>query len=231
MASSPPPSLGIRLFAPPDAHATAAAHARGLSHDFVTRFGEGFLAAYHRAFAASPHGAVIVADDRRTGRAVGALLGTFDTPAHYGFLVRRHGAGLAVLAASRALRDPSLAVDLARSRAGRYARGIGRAIFQGHSKTPKKRGEADQSGFLAHLVVEREYRGRGVGASLVAAYETQARNIGLRRLELATLPDERGAGPFYERLGWEYGGERVSKSGERFALYAHALAEGVDTEC
>jgi GNAT superfamily N-acetyltransferase len=225
-----PTSLGTRFFAPPDTVYTPGLHSKGLPHDFVTRFGERFLAGYHQAFADSPHGAVIVADDRRTGRVIGVLLGTFDTPVHYGFLVRRHGTGLAVRAASRALRDPSLAVDLARSRAGRYARGIGRSIFQGHSKT-LKRGEADQSGFLAHLVVEREYRGRGVGASLVAAYETQARNIGLRRLELATLPDERGAGPFYERLGWEYGGERVSKSGERFALYAHALAEGVDTEC
>jgi GNAT superfamily N-acetyltransferase len=230
MNSPLPPSIETRLFAPPDAPATAAAHARGLSHDFVTRFGERFLADYHRAFADSPHGTVIVADDQETGRVIGVLLGTFDTPVHYGHLVRRHGAGLAVRAASQAIRDPGLGIELARSRAGRYARGIGRSIFGGKRNSPEE-GVLDLTGFLAHLVVEEKYRGRGVGSSLVETYETKARDAGLRRLELATLPDERGAGSFYERLGWAYEGERASKSGERFALYARVLDDGGGGEC
>lgn len=229
MDRSLPPSVGTRLFAPPDAPVTAAVHARGLSHDFVTRFGGRFLAGYHQAFADSPHGTVAVADDQETGRVIGVLLGTFDTPAHYSHLVRRHGVGLAVRAAYQSVRDPGLGMELARSRAVRYARGIGRSIFGGKRNSPKEE-VLDRTGFLAHLVVEEKYRGRGVGASLVGTYETKARDAGLRRLELATLPDERGAGPFYERLGWEYEGERISKSGERFALYARALEDGGD-EC
>lgn len=41
---------------------------------------------------------------------------------------------------------------------------------------------------------------------------------GLRRLELVTLPDERGAAPFFERMGWRRGGEVTSRSGERYAF-------------
>ncbi len=227
MNSPLPPSIGTRLFAPPDARVTAAVHARGLPHDFVTRFGERFLAGYHLAFADSPHGTVLVADDRETGRVIGVLLGTFDTSAHYGHLVRRRGVGLAARAASQAIRDPGLGMELARSRAGRYARGIGRSIFGGKRNIPEEEA-LDRTGFLAHLVVEEKYRGRGVGASLVETYETKARDADLRRLELATLPDERGAGPFYERLGWIYESERISKSGERFALYARELEDGAE---
>ncbi len=225
-----PPSLGTRLFAPPDVADTPGLHARGLPHDFVTRFGERFLARYHLAFAQSPYGTAIVADDHETGRVVGILLGTLDTPAHYGFLVRSHGMGLAMRAMAQAIRHPSLGKDLAKSRAGRYARGIARSVFRGRRKRPEK-GGWDRTGFLAHLVVEEEYRGCGVGSSLVAAYQARARDAGLQRLELATLPDERGAGPFYERLGWEYEGERVSRSGERFALYARLLEEGGTAGC
>lgn len=213
------------MLAPPDAPATAAVHARGLPHDFVTRFGERFLAAYHLAFADSPHGAAIVADDRETGRAVGVLLGTLDTPAHYGFLVRQHGIGLALRATARAVRDPRLGRDLAKNRAGRYARGIVRSAFLRRKNNPGKEA-LDRIGFLTHLVVAEEYRGSGVGSLLVAAYELRARAAGLRRLELATLPDDRGAGPFYEKVGWARDGERTSKSGERFAVYSRLLQRG-----
>lgn len=213
------------MLAPPDAPVTAAVHARGLPHDFVTRFGERFLASYHLAFAGSPHGAAIVADDRETGRAVGVLLGTLDTPAHYGFLVRQHGIILAARATAQAVRDPQLGKELAKSRAGRYARGIVRSVFRGRRENPKKEA-LEEIGFLTHLAVAEEYRGRGVGSLLVSAYETRARAAGLSRLELATLPDNRGAGPFYEKLGWSREGELTSKSGERFALYSRSLWQG-----
>lgn len=229
MDSRLPSSVGMQMLAPPDASATASVHGRGLPHDFVTRFGKRFLAQYHLAFADSPHGTAIVADDRRTGRVVGVLLGTLDTPSHYGFLVRRHGVALATLAAARAVRDPALGRDLAQNRAGRYAGGIARSVFGNRRESQKE--ALEQVGFLTHLVVEEEYRGRGVGSLLVAAYEAKAWTAGLRRLELATMPDKHGAGPFYERLGWEHEGERTSRSGERFALYTRALPEGEGAGC
>ena len=42
-------------------------------------------------------------------------------------------------------------------------------------------------------------------------------------LLLVTLPDERGAGPFYSWMGWTFSEEIVSRSGERYALYTRLL--------
>lgn len=219
-----PPAVSIRQFAPPDVLQTSALHLRALPDDFVTRFGQRFLARYHLAFAESPYATVIVASDYTTGQTVGALLGTLDTPAHYGWLVRHHGASLALWAVVRAIRDPKLAWDLVRTRAARYIRGIVRSFIPDSGKREKSRDNG--VGLLAHVMVADDQRGRGIGSSLVEAYENRARHAGLERLELATLPDSRGAGPFYEKIGWEYGGERISQSGERFALYHRALLDG-----
>lgn len=218
-----PSAVGIRQFAPPDVLQTSALHLRALPDDFVTRFGERFLARYHLAFAESPHATVIVASDYTTGQTVGALLGTLDTPAHYGWLVRHHGVGLAVQAAARAIRHPKLGRDLVQTRATHYVRNIVRSLI------PKKRSgrwensRDDRVGLLAHVMVADDQRGRGIGSSLVEAYEIRASYAGLERLELATLPDSRGAGPFYEKIGWENGGERIRQSGERFIVYYRTL--------
>lgn len=218
-----PPTVSIRQFAPPDVAQTSTLHLHTLPDDFVTRFGERFLTRYHLAFAESPHAVVIVASDYTTGHTVGALLGTLDTPAHYGWLVRRHGAGLAAQAIARTIRAPKLGGDLVRTRAVRYIRGIARSFLPRKHSGKREKIRDNDVGLLAHVMVAGDQRGRGIGSSLVAAYENRARHAGLERLNLATLPDSRGAGPFYEKIGWEYGGERISQSGERFALYHRGL--------
>lgn len=220
-----PAGVGVRFFTYNDAARTAALHARELPGDFLTRFGEGFLRSYHLAFAQSPHAVVAVADDRTTGRVVGALFGTLDTRAHYDFLVRRHGPELALRIAARSVRDPGLARDLLRSRAKRYVRGVVRSLFSGKRAGAPEDRPVERVGMLAHVMVAGDYRQRGVGAALAAVYEARARAAGLDRLELVTFPDDRGAGPFYERIGWQHGGERVSRSGERFEFYSRLLTE------
>jgi GNAT superfamily N-acetyltransferase len=82
----------------------------------------------------------------------------------------------------------------------------------------------EQVGFLTYVAVDVERRGRGIGGALLSAYEGLAREAGLDRLELVTVLGERGAGPFYDRMGWAYAGERVSRSGERYALYVRYLS-------
>lgn len=220
-----PPAVSIRQFAPPDVLQTSTLHLRALPDDFVTRFGERFLARYHAAFAGSPYATVIVASDYTTGQTVGALLGTFATPAHYGWLVRHHGASLALWAAVRAIRNPKLGWDLVRTRAARYIRGIARSFIPEKHSGKGEKSRDNGVGLLAHVMVAGDQRGCGIGSSLVEAYENRARHAGLERLELVTLPDSRGAGPFYEKIGWEYGGARISQSGERFALYHRALLD------
>lgn len=226
MSGELPPVVGIRSSVPHDIFQAAQLHLREFPHDFIIRFGERFLARYYLTFAESPHAEAFVAIDYRTGRVVGTLLGTLDTPAHYGFLVRRHGLGLASFALLGALRDPGLGGDLLRTRAVRYARGIARYLFRRRSSCEVKEHKDERIGLLAHVAVDSGWRGLGIGRSLVAAYETRTREAGLDRLELVTLPDERGAGSFYDKIGWKYEGERVSRSGERFALYALSLTKG-----
>ncbi|MGI9049877.1 MAG: GNAT family N-acetyltransferase [Rubrobacteraceae bacterium] len=223
-----PNPISIRLFAPPDIVQTSALHLRELPDDFVTQFGERFLARCHQAFAESPYAMVIVANDYATGRVVGALLGTLDAPAHYRWLVRHHGAELALRGASRAILHPSLGRDLVGTRVDRYARGIVRALIPKQPSGERKDSLPRRVGLLAHVMVAGDYHRCGIGSSLVAAYEIRAKYAGLDQLELATLPDGWGAGPFYERIGWKHGGERMRKSGERVTLYYRMLPKDVE---
>ncbi len=209
----------VRKLAPGETDAAARLHLRELPHEFLTRLGRGFLARYYLAFAESPHAVALAAASDRDGLE-GILIGTLDTRAHYSLLLRRHGFALAAQAALRALRHPSLALELLRTRSSRYLRGILRYLRPGEEAREET---SERVGFMAFIAVARELRGRGTGGALLKAYERLAREGGLDRLELVTLPDERGAGPFYKRMGWEYSGERVSRSGERYALYVRRL--------
>lgn len=210
-----------RPLAPGEARAAAELHVRELPHEFLTRFGPGFIGRYYRAFVESPHAAALAVTDPDTERLGGVLLGTFDTGAHYAFLVRRHGVALAGHAALQALGHPALARDLIRTRLHRYLRGIFRSV--NFERRPE--GAPERVGFMAYIAVAGDRRSRGMGGALIEAYEDLARNRGLDRLELVTLPDERGAGPFYSRAGWVHESEITSRSGETYALYSRSLRD------
>lgn len=217
----------VRQLAPEEIREAASLHERELPHEFLTRFGTAFLARYYGAFAESPDAVALAAVDTRSGDLEGILIATFDTRAHYSNLVRLHGTALARNATLQALCHPSLARDLIKTRLLRYARGILRSLNKGSKSTEKQDASpeppAERVGFLTYVAVSREHRGRGIGGALLEAYERMAREAKLDRLELVTTPNERGAGPFYLRAGWTYAGERVSRSGERYALYIRVL--------
>lgn len=211
----------------------ARLHDRELPHEFLTRFGPGFLSCYYRAFVESPHAVALAANvdglessglsgRRRLG---GVLIGTFDTGAHYSYLVRRHGLRLALSTLRQSVRSPRLAIELLRTRLVRYLRGILRSL--GYTARTEKKGAAERDGervgFLAYVAVDNGLRGQGVGRRLFEAYEELAREAGLRRLELVTLPDERGAAPFFESAGWKRKGEITSRSGELYAFFTKTL--------
>lgn len=52
------------------------------------------------------------------------------------------------------------------------------------------------------LVIQADWRGRGLGRGLLAALEDWARSRGAARLQLLADRDNRGALDFYRRLGW-----------------------------
>lgn len=220
-------TAGVRSLTREELREAAWLHTRELPHEFLTRFGPGFLARYYRAFVESPYATALAVPGEATNRLDGVLLATFDTPAHYALLVRRHGLALAGHAALRALRSPRFARDLLRTRLMRYARGIvrglGRGIARSAGSEERREVSPERVGFMAYVAVAADRRGRGIGGSLLRAYEEQARAAGLKRLDLVTFPDERGAGPFYSRIGWTFSEEIVSRSGERYALYTRSL--------
>lgn len=217
---------GIQPLETSDVRAAGFLHEKELPHEFLTRFGPGFLSRYYRAFVESPYATALGAWSPAGGNELqGVLIGTFDTGAHYAYLVRHHGRALALHTLLQSFRRPKLALDVLRTRLVRYARGIYRSIkyATSHEKKDLSGEEREKVGFVAYVAVRSGSRGSGVGGALLKAYEGLAREAGLDRLDLVTLPDERGAGPFFSRLGWNYEGERVSRSGEKYALYTLTL--------
>lgn len=105
----------------------AELHQEVLGMEFIAQFGGLFLRRYHRAWRASPGSVALVAEDR-SGRVVGFLLGSLDPGAHIAGMVCRHGFALAVTMVVGAGRRPRLAMELVRSRLGRYVRGIWRVV-------------------------------------------------------------------------------------------------------
>lgn len=209
----------------------ALLHARELPHEFLIRFGPGFLNRYYKAFVESPYAVALAArvnDEESTGGSGGldgVLIGTFDTKAHYSHLVRRHGLGLGLNALLQVGKRPQLAGELLRTRLLRYLRGILRALSYttgSGAKSHVDRG-GDSVGFVTYVAVDGSRRGHGIGGRLLEAYEELAREVGMRRLELVTLPDERGAAPFFDSMGWRREGEITSRSGERYALFTRDL--------
>lgn len=223
--TEPSPRFSIRAMSLLDIPAAVRLHERELTGDFVSRFGGRFLSRLYRAFLKSLHAQALVSVSPRTGDITGVLLGVLDTPAHNSFLLRRHGPALAFYAIGRSLLHPALARDVLRTRARRYARGVARSVFAGKRGEKPERHDTERVGVISYVMVDGGRRGCGIGTSLVAAYEERARCAGLDRLELVTHPGGRGAGPFYDRIGWRCAGERISGNGERFALYTRHLGE------
>ncbi len=56
--------------------------------------------------------------------------------------------------------------------------------------------------YVDDLVIGKEFRSQGIGQTLLAFAETQAREWGCRGLRLCTGFENEGARRFYEREGW-----------------------------
>lgn len=65
----------------------------------------------------------------------------------------------------------------------------------------------DRSPWVMGMVVDPQWRGRGVGQALMAALEARAAALGYRRLWVAT----RDAAGFYERCGWRPAGTAATE--------------------
>lgn len=215
-----------------DAGRSARIHRDELGMEFLARFGTRFLVAYHRAWIRSPAGLALAATDG--DRLVGVMLATLDPAAHYRWMLRRAGPGLALRMVAASLVRPALGRELVVTRAGRYAGAIRRHLLAARTAGrgsatssvrvdpapagPGRGGAGPVVGEVTHLMVTAGSRGTGAGRALLETTEAQAALAGLDELVLVTPPDLEARG-FYGHLGWVEDGEMSSRSGEAFIRF------------
>lgn len=173
----------------------AGLHLRCLNHGLFPALGKNFLRAYLNTFVASPFGLALLAEN--AGKPVGFLVGTSDDGAHYRYVVRRHGAMLALRGLIALLRRPAVAWRFAKTRAFRYVRGTIR-LATATSGPPSSGKDA----VLAHMVVVPQARGYGVGSALAQFFVRQMDSGRVSGVRLTTRSNSAGASGFYEKLGW-----------------------------
>lgn len=212
--------MEIRPLLPAESSRSASIHHEVLGMEFLARFGPGFLAAYHRAWAASPAGLALVALDRDHSM-TGVVLASVDPATHYRWMLTHAGPELGLRLAAQSVRHPALARQLVATRATRYARAVWRQL----ARTPvPAAGIGPRSGEVTHLMVRPAARGLGTGAALLAEVERRALLAGSRELVLVTPPDLE-ARRFYEHLGWTPTGAVTSRSGELFIRFSRQLTQ------
>lgn len=214
--AAPRPLLLTHLEA---AHLAAAAslHAEALPHGFFPRLGRSFLEAYLATYADDPAGVAIAAVE--DGELVGFVVGSTAPATRRSHVLRRHGIRLAVRGAAALARQPALAVHFLRTRGVAYLSRIMQTVL--------RRRAADQAterlAVLAHVAVDRNSRGSGIGAALVHAFEQEAAAAGAARIVLVTR-SAGGAGRFYRNLGWRDDGVCGDPDGVQWSRFSREVA-------
>lgn len=199
-----------------DLQVTSELHVRALSSGLFPALGSRFLAHYHRTFVGSPHAVALVARDQ--GRTIGFVLGTADGSAHQRWVIRQHGWRLALSGLLAMLVRPRVAVTFLRTRVGRYARGLARALRPSRpasvaaSGTGSTSAPAIRTAVLTHIATDRSHRGRGVGRELAESFVAQVEAEGADEARLITEAGGRAAA-FYRRLGWHRVTRRRAQDG------------------
>ncbi|HEY9558413.1 MAG TPA: GNAT family N-acetyltransferase [Acidimicrobiales bacterium] len=200
----------------------ARLHREHLPHGLFPSLGERFLRRYLRTYLNTPT-AVALAIEGEHGM-FGFLCGTVDRRAHREHVLRHHAASLVRGGVISLTSHPAVAMRFVRTRAWRYLIALLQVARRRRAEAPTAgaHGEASPA-VLAHLVVTPQGRCAGAGAALVGAFEVVARERGLARAELLTLPGEAGAGRFYERLGWRSGELCSDRDGVSWVRYQKLL--------
>ncbi|EGX54546.1 GCN5-like N-acetyltransferase, partial [Streptomyces zinciresistens K42] len=193
-------------------------HRRLFPDGFFSRLGPGFLTAHTRTYLTSPHAVGFIAE--LNGEPVGYLVGIVDPPLHRRQLLRAHGAGLAVRAAGALTLRPALLARFLRTRLPRYVRKL----------VPRRSGppapapapgpvSPGREAVLAHVAVSERARSYGIGGELIARFTDFAVLAGCTRMSLVTSAGADGAGPYYERRGWQRSGASRTPDGKDFRVY------------
>lgn len=194
-------------------------HRQALPGGFFARLGSRFLAAYLATYQASPHAVALVALDG--DRVCGFLVGSTGAAAHARWVLRQRGARLVLIGVVALALRPRLLVHFARTRLGRYVRGLFRRLRPGGGAPVATAGPGDPA-VLAHVAVRPEARGLGLGNLLLQRFIDESRRAGAQTVELVTRTGG-GAESFYLRAGFDEVGRRVDADGVPWTSYRLAL--------
>ncbi|PFG17470.1 acetyltransferase (GNAT) family protein [Propionicimonas paludicola] len=196
-----------------DTRELAELHRRAFPTFFLSSLGVGFLEQFYRGFVGDPTAAVVVARNKH-GRIVGAVVGTTRPERFFRRLLLRRLFPFMMVSALAVLRRPSIAGRL--FAAVRY-RGDGPAQSEG--------------GLLSSICVDPDLRGGGIGRSLLAVWELEAKSRGASVAFLTTdAVDNEAVNQFYLRCGWELLDDFVTSRGRRMNRYCRRLSEVNDRD-
>ncbi|WP_246062485.1 GNAT family N-acetyltransferase [Haloactinospora alba] len=191
--------LLVRVMELTDLPTAVAMHKTQLPTGFFVELGERFLSRYYRTFLTSPAAVALVADVG--GETAGYLVGCTDESAHRRHVLQLERWNLTMIGVSSLLARPALTAHFVRTRAQRYLRQL-RHAGAAPSPDPAPTETSVRTGMLNHIAVDTQYRGAGIGATLVRSFVEIARTHGTGRLQLYTARDKEKTQRFYERLGW-----------------------------
>lgn len=214
-----PGTTSLRAARGDDQWFCAALHAETLAHGFFVALGPRFLRAYYATFVDAPHAVFLVAVAGE--HPLGFVVGETAPRAHARWTLRKHGARLAVAGVAALATRPLIGLRFARTRFTRYM-----DAWQRHRRQTQPTSTRPPTGtaaVLSHVAVAPGAQGAGVGTQLVRAFTESARAAGADRVVLLTLEGERGAGSFYEALGWERGPSRATPDGDSMREWVFPL--------
>lgn len=204
----------------PDLQRTSALHERALDSGLFPSLGRRFLRHYHRTFVRSPHAVALVAHEE--GEPIGFVFGTVDNQAHQRWVIRRHGWRLALAGILAMMSRPRVAVTFLRTRVGRYARALVRAVVPSRpravaaseptSSAGSDATEATTTAVLTHIATEKAARSRGIGEQLATGFVAEVADGGADEARLIATAGGRAA-RFYARLGWRPVTRRAARDG------------------
>lgn len=192
-------------------------HGELLPEGFFVSLGVPFMRTYYRTFIESPFAVALVAVDG--GETAGAIVGTVHNNRHLAWVAGERRKMMMLAGLRGLVTHPLVAVRFVRTRLMRYVRRLLHLQSQGHA-------EASVGGdvaVLTHVYTSPLLRRRGLGRSLVQAFEAETTAGGATEARLVTRAEAGGAGAFYVGLGWERIASRQNREGVTIDEYRKLL--------
>ena len=219
----PATSVNVRPIEVDDLGFVVTQHLAHFADGFFARLGERFLHEYYRSFISCAGASALIAV--RDTDPAGFLTGTLDSAEHRRQMLKRDGRRLAWYGARALMSRPALAIHFLRTRALRYLRRLlGKPPPPPSTVGRTGPATVGRTGVLQHVAVTPKVQAQGIGARLIAHFESEAAAAGLSSLTLVTEAGPHGAGSYYEKNGWTRMGTHRTTEGRDLITYRKDVA-------